>query len=78
MLSGMLIGDLIRGSDMENDAFLAVLDRKRVNSMHIIEETGMNNGYIYVGLLIFGGFGIFVWLVARKRRQMKESNQHGK
>ncbi|GAA3732511.1 alpha-amylase family glycosyl hydrolase [Salinicoccus jeotgali] len=68
MLSGMLIGDLIRGSDMKNEAFLAVLDREESELYAIIEETGMNNGYIYAGLLIFGGFGIFVWLVARRRR----------
>ncbi|MFC3420161.1 alpha-amylase family glycosyl hydrolase [Salinicoccus hispanicus] len=69
MLSGLLIGDLLRSGDMEGEEFLAVLDREETELYAIIEERGFNNGYLYAGLLIFGGFGIFIWLVARKRKR---------
>ena len=72
MLSGLLIGDLLRSSDMEDDAFLAVLDREETELYAVIEERGFNNGYIYAGLLIFGGFGIFIWIVARRGRRSGE------
>lgn len=72
MLSGLLIGDLLRSGDMEGDTFLAVLEREETELYAVIEERGFNNGYIYAGLIIFGGFGIFIWLVARKRRPREE------
>ncbi|MCG1010061.1 hypothetical protein J4760_08510 [Salinicoccus sp. ID82-1] len=69
MLSGLLIGDLLRSGDMEGDTFLAVLDREETELYAVIEESGFNNGYLYAGLLIFGGFGIFIWVVARRSRR---------
>ncbi|MCC4722478.1 hypothetical protein LLU09_05610 [Salinicoccus sp. RF5] len=72
MLSGLLIGDLLRSSDMEDDAFLAVLDREETELYAVVEERGFNNGYIYAALIIFGGFGIFIWIVARRGRKTKE------
>ncbi|GAB3064583.1 alpha-amylase family glycosyl hydrolase [Salinicoccus sesuvii] len=69
MLSGLLIGDLLRSSDTEGDAFYAILDREETELYAIVEETGFNNGYLYAGLLIFGGFGIFIWFVAKRRKR---------
>lgn len=69
MLSGLLIGDLLRSSDMEDDTFHAVLDREETELYAVVEESGFNNGYLYAGLLIFGGFGIFIWFVAKRRKR---------
>lgn len=71
MLSGMLIGDSIRVEDGE-DSYNAVLDREETELYAIIEETGLNNGYVYAGLIIFGGFGLFIWAVAKRRKPKEE------
>ncbi|HIW12546.1 MAG TPA: hypothetical protein H9891_05225 [Candidatus Salinicoccus stercoripullorum] len=70
MMSGLLIGDKLRSEDGQ-DSYNAVLDREETELYAITEETGLNNGYVYAGLIIFGGFGIFIWIVA-KRRKPKE------
>lgn len=71
MLTGLLIGDSLRASDGE-DSYNAVLDREEAELYAVIEETGMNNGYIYAGVIIFGGFGIFIWIVAKRRKPKDE------
>jgi len=70
MMSGMLIGDKLRSVEGQ-DSYNAILDREEAELYAITEETGLNNGYVYAGLIIFGGFGIFIWIVA-KRRKPKE------
>ncbi|WP_411843613.1 alpha-amylase family glycosyl hydrolase [Salinicoccus sp. HZC-1] len=71
MLSGMLIGDSIKVAEGE-DSYNAILDREETELYAVIEETGLNNGYVYAALIIFGGFGIFIWIVARKRKSKEE------
>src|SRR5699024_4940663 len=70
MMSGMLIGDKLRSVEGQ-DSYNTILDREEAELYAITEETGLNNGYVYAGLIIFGGFGIFIWIVA-KRRKPKE------
>ncbi len=71
MLSGLLIGDILR-LDEGQDSFNIVLDREETELYAVVEETGLNNGYVYAGLIIFGGFGIFIWFVAKRRKPKEE------
>ena len=68
VLSGMLIGDMIRPHDGE---YITVLDREETELYSIIEEAGFNNGYLYAAVLIFGIFAVFVWVVASRSRKNK-------
>ncbi|AKG73328.1 Alpha amylase, catalytic domain [Salinicoccus halodurans] len=71
MLSGLLIGDALRAEEGQ-DSYNIVLDREETELYAVIEETGLNNGYVYAGLIIFGGFGIFIWAVAKRRKPKEE------
>lgn len=68
VLSGMLIGDMIRPHDGE---YITVLDREETELYSIIEEAGFNNGYLYAAVLIFGIFAVFVWVAASRSRKNK-------
>ena len=68
VLSGMLIGDMIRPNDGE---YITVLDREETELYSIIEEAGFNNGYLYAAVLIFGIFAVFVWVAASRSRKNK-------
>lgn len=76
VMSGMLIGDMIRPA---NDEYIVVLDREETEFYAVVEEMGLNNGYIIASVLIFGGFGIFIFFAARNnkkmRNQMKQNNE---
>lgn len=75
VLSGMLIGDMIRPHEGE---FIAVLDREETELYSIIDEAGFNNGYLYAAVLIFGIFAVFVWVAAsrsKKARLQREQNE---
>ncbi|CAD2078744.1 hypothetical protein GCM10007275_09460 [Jeotgalicoccus coquinae] len=72
VLSGMLIGDMIRPHDRE---YIAVLDREETELYSIIEEAGFNNGYLYAAALIFGLFAIFIWVAASRSRKFKKQRE---
>lgn len=69
VLSGMLIGDMIRAS--APGEYIVVLDREETELYAIIEESGFNNGYIIASLLIFGGFAFFIFFAARKNKKYR-------
>lgn len=68
VLSGMLIGDMIRPRD---DKYIAVLDREETELYSVIEEAGFNNGYLYASIVIFGTFAVFIWVAASRSRKNK-------
>lgn len=72
VLSGMLIGDMIRPNDGE---YIVVLDREETELYSIIEEAGFNNGYLYAAVLIFGLFAIFIWVAASRSRKFKKQRE---
>ena len=72
VLSGMLIGDMIRPNDGE---YIVVLDREETELYSIIEEAGFNNGYLYAAVLIFGLFAIFIWVAASRSRKFKKQKE---
>lgn len=72
IMSGMLIGDSISASSENPEHFNTVLDREETELYAITDEVGLNNGYIIAAVIIFGGFGIFIWLVAKRRKPKKE------
>ncbi len=69
VLSGMLIGDMIRAS--APGEYIAVLDREETELYAIIQESGFNNGYIIASLIIFGGFAFFIFFAARKNKKYR-------
>ncbi|CAM4249421.1 alpha-amylase family glycosyl hydrolase [Lacicoccus alkaliphilus] len=69
VLSGMLIGDMIRAS--APGEYIVVLDREETELYAVIEESGFNNGYIIASLLIFGGFAFFIFFAARKNKKYR-------
>lgn len=75
VLSGMLIGDMIRANDGE---YIAVLDREETELYSIIEEAGFNNGYLYAAVLIFGLFAVFIWVAASRSRKFKAEREQQK
>ena len=72
VLSGMLIGDMIRPNDGE---YIVVLDREETELYSIIEEAGFNNGYLYAAVLIFGLFAIFIWVAASRSRKFRKQRE---
>lgn len=68
VLSGMLIGDMIRPKD---ERYITVLDREETELYSVIEEAGFNNGYLYASIVIFGAFAVFIWVAARRSRKNK-------
>lgn len=72
VLSGMLIGDMVRPGD--EGEYRLVLDREETEFYAIVEEMGLNNGYIIAGLIIFGGFAVFIFFAARNNKKKKKHN----
>ena len=70
-MSGLLIGDVVRPHE---DEYIAVTDREETELYAIIEPAGFNHWYLISSFLVFGGFAVFIFLVARrsKRKQVIE------
>lgn len=69
VMSGMLVGDMIRP---HNDEYILVLDREETEFYAIVEEMGLNNGYIIASVLIFGGFAVFIFFAARNNKKKRK------
>lgn len=69
-MSGLLIGDVVRPHE---DEYIAVTDREETELYAIIEPAGFNHWYLISSFLVFGGFAVFIFLVARrsKRKQIQ-------
>lgn len=69
-MSGLLIGDVVRPHE---DEYIAVTDREETELYAIIEPAGFNHWYLISSFLVFGGFAVFIFLVARrsKRKQVQ-------
>ncbi len=69
-MSGLLIGDVVRPHE---DEYFAVTDREETELYAIIEPAGFNHWYLISSFLVFGGFAVFIFLVAKrsKRKQIQ-------
>ncbi|CAD2073257.1 alpha-amylase family protein [Phocicoccus pinnipedialis] len=69
-LSGLLIGDVVRP---HGDEYIAVTDREETELYAIIEPAGFNHWYLISSFIVFGGFAVFILLVARRSKRKQTS-----
>lgn len=67
-LSGLLLGERVQPHD---HALYPVIDRELTELYAVITPPGLNHWYLISSLLIFGGFAVFIFVVA-KRSKRKE------
>ncbi len=65
MLSGVLTGEIARSNSDSN--YITVLDRETSDLFAIIDNVGLNYWYLLASVLIFGGFVLFLYVVAKRR-----------
>lgn len=68
-LSGLLLGERVQP---HGNSLYPVIDRELTELFAVIESPGLNHWYLISSLLIFGGFAIFIFIVA-KRSKRKEN-----
>ena len=64
MLSGVLTGEIARSNN--DGEYITVLDRETSELFAIIDNVGLNNWYLLASVLIFGGFVVFLYIVAKR------------
>ena len=69
MLSGLILGDNIKGKDNRYDL---ITDREESELYAIINERGLNNSYLVAAVLVILLFGLFIFLVSRRSKRQKE------
>lgn len=65
MLSGVLTGEIARSNSDGN--YITVLDRETSELFAVIDNVGLNYWYLLASVLIFGGFVLFLYIVAKRR-----------
>lgn len=64
MMSGLLTGEIARAND--SGEYITVLDRETSELFAITDNVGFNNWYLVASVLIFGGFVVFLYIVAKR------------
>lgn len=67
-MSGLLIGDVVRPHEGE---FNMVIDREETELYAVVEPAGFNQWYLISSFLVFGGFAIFIFVVAKRSKRKK-------
>ena len=71
MLSGLILGDNIKGKDNRYDL---ITDREESELYAIINERGLNNSYLVAAVLVILLFGLFIFLVSRRVKDKRIIN----
>lgn len=69
-LRGLLAGDLVR--QLDNGEFKIVTDREEAEIYALVDETGLNIGYIAALLTLWISFAIFIFLVMKRSKRNKK------
>lgn len=70
MLSGVLTGEIARSNS--DGEYITVLDRETSELFAIIDNIGFNLWYLVASVLIFGGFVLFLYIVAKRSPRERE------
>ena len=64
MMSGVLTGEIARSNSDGN--YITVLERETSELFAVIDNIGFNYWYLLASVLIFGGFVVFLYVVAKR------------
>ena len=68
-LRGLLVGDIVR--QLDSGDYKIVLDREVAEIYALVDNTGLNIGFIVALTLVWFGFALFIFLVMKRSKRRK-------
>lgn len=68
-LRGLLVGDIVR--QLDNGDYKVVLDREVAEIYALVDDTGLNMGFIVALSLVWVSFALFIYLVMKRSKRNK-------